>query len=100
LVTLEQRTQAADASVGLSIEYTPVDDVWADIKAVRGSDYLAGVQLGDASTHRFTIRRRAMDDFSHINYEGRRFRKQNVRDPDGRRRVLEVMAVELDAEVV
>lgn len=100
LVTLEQRTQGADGSVGLSIGYTVVDEVWADIVAVRGSDYLASVQLGEASTHRITIRRRSMDDFNYLNYEGRRFRKQSVRDPDGRRRVLEVMAVELDAEVV
>ncbi len=97
-ITLEQRTQEADESVGVTIGYITADTVWAEMIAVRGSAYLASVQLGEVATHRFMMRRRAMDDFNYVNYENRRFRVRSVRDPDGRRRELEVMAEELAAE--
>ena len=97
-ITLEQRTLDADGSVGITQGYIVADTVWAEMMGVRGAQYIASVQIENGPTHCFIMRRRAMDDFNFINYENRRFRVHTVRDPDGLRRELEVLAEELAAE--
>lgn len=95
LVRLEQRTQAADDSVGITTTYSPVARVWAQVEATRGALYAAGVQTVEAPTHRIVIRYRSMTDFDHIWDDGRRWRVRDVRDPDGKRRWVEIMAEEI-----
>lgn len=92
---LEQRVQAADGGVGLTTTYTPVARVWGQVEATRGALYAAGVQVVDAPTHRIVIRYRAMTDFDHLADEARRWRVRDVRDPDGTRKWVEIMAEEL-----
>lgn len=94
-VNLEQRAQAADASVGLTTSYTIVATAWAEVRAVRGVVYAAGVQVGEAPTHRITLRYRDPTTFDHISLGSQRWRVRDARDPDGRRRILDVMAEEL-----
>lgn len=121
LLTLEQRTQAADGSVGIITAYAPVAQVWAKIEATKGALYAAGVQLVEAPTHRIIIRHRARTDFDHVaelvlgagdtvtedfDYLAgaylaateRRWRVRDVRDPDGTRKWIEIMAEELKPE--
>lgn len=92
---LEQRVQTADGSVGITTTYTPVARVWAQVEATRGALYAAGVQVVVAPTHRIIIRHRSMTDFDHVADEARRWRVRDVRDPDGGRRWVEIMAEEL-----
>ena len=70
-------------------------EAWAEVKAVRGSIYAAGVQVGEGPTHRITMRYRDATGFDHVSLGSQRWRVRDARDPDGRRRVLEVMAEEL-----
>lgn len=141
LVTLEQRSQAADSSVGITISYASVAQVWAKIEGVKGALYVAAVQVVEAPTHRIVIRHRAMTDFDHIaevapepetstvaedfDYTAgtflaalpdglledfdylagtyaapavRRWRVRDIRDPDGMRKWVEIMAEELKDE--
>ena len=98
LLTLEQRTQVADGSVGITTAYTVVATAWGDVQATRGAVYVAAVQVGEGPTHRIIIRHRARTDFDHISQGQRRWRVRDVRDPDGRRKYLEIMAEELTAE--
>lgn len=121
LLTLEQRTQVADATVGITTAYTPVAQVWGDVQATRGAVYVAAVQVGEGPTHRIMIRYRERTTFDHVaelvldpgesvteafdyttgSYLAateRRWRVRDVRDPDGRRRWLEIMAEELQPE--
>ena len=94
-VTLEQRAQVADNGTGITTTYTAVADVYAEVKAVRGSIYAAGVQVGEAPTHRITIRYRDATTFDHISQGSQRWRVRDARDPDGTRRALDIMAEEL-----
>lgn len=94
-VRLEQRVQAADATVGITTTFAVVADTWADVMAVKGSVYAAGLQVGEGPTHRILLRWRDPTAFDHIAEGDRRWRVRDARDPDGRRVVLEVMAEEL-----
>lgn len=95
LVTLEQRTQAADGSVGITTTFAAVAQVWAKVEATKGALYAAGVQVVEAPTHRIVIRFRSMTDFDHVALRTQRWRVRDVRDPDGMRRWVEIMAEEL-----
>jgi SPP1 family predicted phage head-tail adaptor len=121
LLTLEQRTQVADATVGITTAYTPVAQVWGDVQATRGAVYVAGMQIGEGPTHRIVIRYRDRTTFDHVaelvldagtattedfDYLAgtylaateRRWRVRDVRDPDGKRKWIEIMAEELKPE--
>ncbi|MBP8295221.1 MAG: phage head closure protein [Burkholderiales bacterium] len=94
-MTLEQRAQAADGGVGITTTFAAVAHVWAKIEATKGSIYAAGVQVVEAPTHRIVIRHRAMTDFDHVSLGEQRWRARDVRDPDGTRKWIEIMAEEL-----
>lgn len=98
LLTLEQRTQAADGSVGITTGYTAVARVWAKVEATKGAIYVAGMQIGEGPTHRIVIRYRERTTFDHASEGARRWRVRDVRDPDGKRKWLEIMAEELKPE--
>lgn len=96
-VTLEMRQQAADNSTGIAETFATVAEVWGAVEATRGSVYIGSIQVGDAITHRITLRWVDPSTFTHlsVNEGAQRFRKRDARDPDGRRRWLEVMAEEM-----
>lgn len=96
-VVLEKLGSAANLGGGLTETFAPVATVWARMLAIRDSAYLDGAQVADAATHRVTIRYRDAEDFDHLSEVGstRRFRVQGVRDPDGRREMLDILAEEL-----
>lgn len=98
LVTLEQRAQAADGSDGITTTFAAVARVWAKIEGTKGALYAAGVQLVEAPTHRIVIRHRSMTDFDHIALGEQRWRVRDIRDPDGMRKWVEIMAEELRPE--
>lgn len=93
-VVLERRVQAPDGSFGIDTSYSPIATVWASVEAVRGSIYIAALQVGEGPTHRIQIRYRSMTDFDFISEGSRRFRVRDVRDTDGRRQWLDIMAEE------
>jgi len=96
-VALEMRQQAADGSTGIAETFAKVAEVWGAVEATRGSGYIGSIQVGDAITHRITLRWLDPTTFTHlsVNEGAQRFRKRDARDPDGRRRWLEVMAEEM-----
>lgn len=96
-VTLEMRQQAADNSTGIAETFATVAEVWGAVEATRGSVYIGSIQVGEAITHRITLRWMDPTTFTHlsVNEGAQRFRKRDARDPDGRRRWLEVMAEEM-----
>lgn len=96
-VTLEMRQQAADAGTGIAETFATVAEVWGAVEATRGSVYIGSIQVGEAITHRITLRWLDPTTFTHlsVNEGAQRFRKRDARDPDGRRRWLEVMAEEM-----
>lgn len=94
-VTLEQRNQMPNDAGGITETFAPVALVWAKVEAVRGAVYAAGVQVADGPTHRIIIRYRAMTDFDHLSDGARRWRMRDARDPDGKRRWVEINAEEL-----
>ena len=96
-VSLEMRQQAADGSTGIAETFALVDQVWGAVEATRGSVYIGSIQVGEAITHRITLRWVDPSSFTHlwVNEGAQRFRKRDARDPDGRRRWLEVMAEEM-----
>lgn len=93
-VTLERRIQAADVGTGLTTSYTAVATVWAKVEAVRGGIYMAGLQVGEGPTHRIRIRYRAVTDFDFLSEGTRRWHLRDIRDPDGLRQWLDLMAEE------
>ena len=95
-VALEMRQQAADGSTGIAETFATVAEVWGAVEATRGSVYIGSIQVGEAITHRITLRWVDPTSFTHlsVNEGAQRFRKRDARDPDGRRRWLEVMAEE------
>lgn len=97
-VKLEQRSQVADASVGITTSYALVSEVYAEVRAVRGSIYAAGVQVGEGPTHRIIIRYVNPTTFDHVSQGAQRWRVRDARDPDGMKRTLEIMAEELTPE--
>lgn len=92
---VEQRVQSPDGGVGITTSYTPVAETWADIQAVRGAVYAAGLQVGEGPTHRIVMRWRDPTAFDHLSRGDQRWRVRDARDPDGRRQMLEIMAEEL-----
>ena len=92
---VEQRVQAVDGTVGITTSYSAVAETWADIQAVRGAVYAAGLQVGEGPTHRILMRWRDPTAFDHLSRGDQRWRVRDARDPDGRRVMLEVMAEEL-----
>ena len=98
-VVLEQRTQMPSEAGHLVDTFAEVAEVWGGVEAVRGSVYAAGLQTDDRITHRITLRWRLPGDFDHIREldTGHRYKVRDARDPDGRRRFLEIMSEETNA---
>lgn len=98
-LTLERRTQEADGTTGITETFLSVGDVWGDLAGVQGVVTIGAAQVEEGVTHRMVIRWVDPTTFTHFsNGYGERFRVRGTRDPDMRRRWLEVMAEQLAVE--
>lgn len=98
LITLEMRTQVANGSTGITETFVPVGDVWAHIGGVSGLVNIGTAQVEEGTTHRMVIRWVDPTTFTHFSRGSERFRVRGTRDPDFRRRQLEVMGEQLAME--
>lgn len=99
LVTLLMRSQGADTvggAVGLTETLTEVIELWAAIGASRPVVHIGDTQVLQEVTHRMVLPFVDPTTWTHVtvNAGAQRFRKRESRDPDGRRRLLEVMLEE------
>ncbi len=100
-LTLEAQAQAPTGATGMTVTYTVVENVWGELRGVREGTYAEALQTSDAATHVIRIRWRARTDFDHVSADGgRRWIVRGIRDPDNRRRYLDVFATELAPEVI
>ncbi len=99
-VTLERKTQAPSGATGMTVEFVPVDTTWASVRGVKELAFAETVAAGDGASHVIRIRWRSREGFDHIGGDaGRRWRVLGIRDPDDRRRYLDIFAAELKPEV-
>lgn len=99
LVTLERRAQAADGGSGITDTFDEVATVRAHVGGVSGAIQIGDMQIEDGVTHRMVLRWSDPTVFTHFSVSAERYRVRSTRDPDGRRRWLEVMGEKLNAEV-
>lgn len=98
LITLERRVQAADGSTGITETFVSVGDIWVDIGGVSGLMNIGTAQIEEGVTHRVVMRWVDPSTFTHFSRGSERFRVRNTRDPDQRRRWLEVSGEQLALE--
>lgn len=95
-VQLQKRTEAPTGTDDLTATYVTVATVWARIRAIAGGLLIEGVQDTERITHRFDIRYRTdQPAWGYIETDGRRFAVRAVRDPEERKRFLEIDAEEV-----
>jgi head-tail adaptor len=99
-ITLERRTQAADDATGLTDTFLEVSGAWAHVGGVAGTIQVGTAQIEEGVTHRLVMRWVDPTTFTHFSLSGERYRVRGTRDPDARRKWLEVMAERLDAAEV
>jgi head-tail adaptor len=97
LVTLERRTQAADGSIGIAESFLEVQPAWAHVAGVSATMQVGMAQVEDGVTHRLVMRWVDPTTWTHLSIDGERYRVRGTRDPDTRRKWLEVMAEKLNA---
>lgn len=97
-ITLEMRTQAANGSTGITEAFVSAGDVWAHVGGVAGLVNVGTAQVDEGVTHRMVIRWVDPTTFTHFSRDGERFRVRGTRDPDYRRKWLEVMGEQLAME--
>jgi head-tail adaptor len=99
-VTLEKVAKEPSGGSGSSVAYDPVDEVWAEVRSVRYSQFAEQVQVREGATHTIRLRWRRTDDFDFVSAEGqRRWKVLGVREPDNRRRWVDLFCEEVAAEV-
>lgn len=94
-VTFQKR--GLDPATGGLTAWTDYVTVWAKVEDLSGRDYIQAQMLGEASlvTARITIRWRPdIDPHMRVKLGDRLFDIKAVLDPDGCRRVLQVMCAE------
>lgn len=97
LVTLEMRVQVPDGTTGITETFTEVGEFWGHLGGVSGVVNIGTAQIEDGVTHRLVLRWVDPTTFTHFSRDGERFRVRGTRDPDMRRRWIEIMAEQLEA---
>lgn len=98
LITLEQRVQVANGTTGITETYQSVGEYRAHVGGVSGLANVGTAQIEDGTTHRVVIRWVDPTTFTHFRRDNERFRVKGTRDPDYRRRWLEIMGEQLAME--
>ncbi|WP_027717295.1 phage head closure protein [Desulfovirgula thermocuniculi] len=94
-VTFQKRS--LDPATGGLTAWADYVTVWAKVEDLSGRDYFQAQMLGEASlvTTRITVRWRPdLDPHMRVRFGDRLFDIKAILDPDGRRRVLQVMCAE------
>ncbi|MGE4417572.1 MAG: phage head closure protein [Marinobacterium sp.] len=94
-VTFQKRD--VDPVTGGLTDWVDHATVWAKVEDLSGRDYLQAQMLGEASlvTTRITIRwRQDIDPHMRVRAGSRLFNIKAILDPDGRRRVMQIMCAE------
>lgn len=94
-ITFQRR--GIDLTTGGLTDWVDYATVWAKVEDLSGRDYIQAQMLGEASlvTTRITIRWRAdVDPHMRVKAGNRVFDIKAVLDPDGRRRVMQIMCAE------
>lgn len=98
-VTVQTYHDEPDADHAVDAIYVNVATVWADVSTVSGRTEIESKQIGEAITHRVTLRYRAdVTSENWLLWRGRRFRIRKVRDLEERRRFLILDCEEASAE--
>ncbi len=95
-IELQNRTEAFTGTDDLQSDYVVIATVWARMRAIAGGLSIDGVQETERITHRFDIRHRTdQPSWNYVETDGRRFVVRAVRDPEERKRFLEIDAEEV-----
>jgi SPP1 family predicted phage head-tail adaptor len=95
-VTFQKR--GIDPATGGLTGWADYVTVWAKVEDLSGRDYFQAQMLGEASqvTSRITVRWRSdIDPHMRIKFGNRLFDIKTILNPDGRRRLLQIMCAEL-----
>jgi phage head-tail adaptor, putative, SPP1 family len=95
-VTFQKRD--VDPATGGLTDWVDYVTVWAKVEDLSRRDYFQAQMLGEASlvTARITIRWRPdINPHMRVRFGGRVFDIKAVLDPDGRRRMLQIMCAEV-----
>lgn len=95
-IHLQAKAQVPSGSSSLTASFSTVATVYAKAVAISGGMLVDGVQTEEVVTHRFFIRYRAdRAAWRFVLFDDRRFEVRRTRDPDERKRWLEILAEEL-----
>lgn len=97
-LTLESRTEAIDAYGDATLSYATLGYEWGSVEAVSAQEQLDSQQIQAAISHRIIIRSntssRSLAPDDRITFDSRTFDIVSLVDRDGRRKFLEIMALE------
>ena len=95
-LVLEAPQEKPDGAGGVTSSYAPVATLWARIEPLRGDEGVRAGSLGQAISHRITLRWRARLDASmRLRQGGRMFAIRSAWDPDERRRRIVCLCEEV-----
>jgi len=98
-LTLEQASKTPTGDTGMTTVYLPVEVVWGEVRGVREQAFAETVAVSGGATHVIRIRWRTRAGFDHVGGDaGRRWRVEGIRDPDNKRRYLDMFCTELQPE--
>lgn len=90
-VTLQSPQRTPDGAGGADITWTSGASVWAKVEERHGQERLAGERLAAEATFALTIRYRSgITTEMRVLWKGRELNIASLRDPDGRKRFLEL----------
>lgn len=82
-------------SIGSDKEvWQKIKTVYAEIRPLRGKEYLESVQLEHSISYKITIRYTKIDETNYIKYDNRYFNIESVIDVENRHRDIELMCSE------
>lgn len=94
-VKLQGVTNAPAVSGAMSSSYATVATVRARVKTLFGARNIAGQQTNHRVTDVFTIRKRSLDGWRYVLFNGRRYRVHQILRQGSRREWLELMAEDM-----
>lgn len=95
---LEAPVETPDGAGGVARSYESAATLWASVVPVSARDQMDAAQRGVTVTHRIALRYSADISSRHRFRDGARiFRIVSLRDHDGRKRVLDILADEWSA---
>lgn len=99
LLTIQSASESRDGSGGVQVNWTPVGQVWADIRGLSGREFLASQQAGALTTHEVRIRYYPGLSSSRFRFvwDGKILHIEAIIDPDGRRRDMICRCIEVTA---